>query len=112
MDRTNNSLDQDDDNTDLSNPYYKLEGEDFKLNQHRVVQNDQRDGMVQDDNEEDEIMVEMGQLEADLGLCDPLDLNVDVEEDDDENDREVDIDDLEDAMNVEVEVESDEDEIS
>ena len=71
------------------------------------MENYSQGDMGEDDDEDDGILVEMEELDGNMeGLCDPLDLNVDIEDDDDdENDRGFEIGDLEEAMNVRVDVE-------
>ena len=79
-----------------SNPYYKLEGDDQHLGRVIRMKNGTPEQLEQDD--EEGISVELDELENDLNLCDPLDLNVELEE---EGNSEVDL-----GEGVDVEIES------
>ena len=95
--RQNSTYDQESDGQDNSNPYYKLEGENMHLGRVIRMTNGSPDQQELDDDEEG-ISVELDDLENDLQLCDPLDLNVELEEDEDN----VEVD-LEEGVNVEIE---------
>ena len=81
-----------------SNPYYKLEGNHHNLGRVIRMNNGTPEQHEQDD--EEGISVELDELENDLNLCDPLDLNVELEE---EGNSELDL-----GEGVNVEIESDE----